>query len=206
MVVQYRVNASAGTLIREAKNGHELKSDMRADIRATAAQTENTAAALVQFSMANPGKDLPRRDQVQTRKSYVKPVQMEDKVRQVLEFAEALKDKEGRQSWEYQVLDIDQTCGLLCLSRALYLRRLVDNWDSVVQHGLKLARDGTHSVSNSGIKMITLGWLAQHMPRKSIENTFVLLAFALAPTESGPAVLKLLHSTHTMISQHVREG
>ena len=83
MVVQYRVDANAGRLIREAKNEHELKPDIRADIRATAAQAENAAAALVQFSMDNPDKDLPRRDQVQNRKNYMKPLQMEDKVPQV---------------------------------------------------------------------------------------------------------------------------
>ena len=206
MVVQYRVDANAGTLIREGKNEHELKPDMRADIRATAAQAENAAAALVQFSMANPGKDLSRRDQVQTRKSYIKPKQMEDKIPHVLEFAEALKDEEGRNSWGYRVLDIDKDAGIMCLSTDFYIGRLLANWDGLKQHGLRFACDGTHSISNSGIKMIALGWLAQHVPRKTIENTFVLLAFALSPTESGPAVHKLLRSTHRMMLQHVREG
>eukprot|EP00439_Symbiodinium_sp_Y106_P083526 s563_g23.t1 len=206
MVVQYRVDANAGRLIREAKNEHELKPDIRADIRATAAQAENAAAALVQFSMDNPDKDLPRRDQVQNRKNYMKPLQMEDKVPQVLEFAEALKKEEGRTSWGYRVLDIDKAAGIMCLSTDFYMGRLLANWEALKQHGLRLACDGTHNISNSRIKLIALGWLAQHVPHKSIQNTFVLLAFALSPTESGPAVLKLLRSTHAMISQHVREG
>ena len=79
--------------------------------------------------------------------------------------------------------------GSMCLSTDFYIGRLLAKWDCLKQHGLRLACDGTHSISNSGIKMIALGWLAQHVPRKSIENTFFVLAFALSPTNSGPAML-----------------
>ena len=82
----------------------------------------------------------------------------------------------------------------------------MEHWDTLMEHGLCLACDGTHDISNSRIKLIAVGWLAQHVPRQSIETTFVLLGFALSPSENHVAVRMLLESLDARVREHVPDG
>ena len=67
--------------------------------------------------------------------------------------------------------------------------------DAITQHGLRLACDATHEISNSKVKLFALGWLAKYVDGDVIRNTFVpFLAFAVAPSETSTATLLLLEA------------
>ena len=71
--------------------------------------------------------------------------------------------------------------------------------EEIAEHGLRLACDATHDISNSKVKLFALGWLAQHVESHMIRNTFVLLAFAVAVSESSLATKFLLESAESFL-------
>ena len=94
-----------------------------------------------------------------------------------------------------------------CFTTDFYVSLLMEHWDTLMEHGLRLACDGTHDIPNSRIKLIAVGWLAQHVPRQSIETTFVLLGIALSPSgENHVAVRMLLESLDAHVREHVPDG
>ncbi|CAE7338928.1 unnamed protein product [Symbiodinium sp. CCMP2592] len=179
MVVQY--GSENGKLVREAKNEHQHAADVRADIRNIASQPERAGAALVEWSIA--------------------PARVEDKIPEVLAYVQSIKDRQATEPWHCRVLEVDDSAGIFCFTTDFYVSLLMEHWETLMEHGLRVACDGTHAISNSGIKLIAVGWLAQHVPRDTVETTFVLLAFALSPSENHVAVRMLLES----VDAHVRE-
>ena len=204
MVVQY--GSENGKLVREGKHEHQHAADVRADIRNIASQPERPGAALVEWSIAHPDGKLPKRQQVQTRKQYTRRARVEDKIPEVLAYVQSIKDREATQPWHCRVLEVEESAGIFCFTTDFYVSLLVEHWETLMEHGLRLACDGTHDISNSRIKLIAVGWLAQHMPRQSIETTFVLLGFALSPSENHVAVRMLLESLDAHVREHVPDG
>ena len=66
--------------------------------------------------------------------------------------------------------------------KGVYIKIFRPHQGAIHQHGLRLAGDATHDVSNSQVKLFALGWLAQYSD-EMIRNTFVPLAFGLAPSD-----------------------
>ena len=179
---------------------------MRADIRSIASRPERAGAALVEWSIAHPDGKLPVRQQVHTRKQYTRPARVEDKIPEVLAYMESIKAREATEPWHCRVLEVEESAGIFCFTTDFYVSLLVEHWEILMEHGLRLACDGTHDISNSRIKLIAVGWLAQHVPRQSIETTFVLLGFALSPSENHVAVRMLLESLDAHVRAHVPDG
>ena len=204
MVVQY--GSENGKLVREGKNEHQHAADVRADIRSIASRPERAGAALVEWSIAHPDGKLPARQQVHTRKQYTRPARVEDKIPEVLAYVESIKAREATEPWHCRVLEVEESAGIFCFTTDFYLSLLVEHWETLMEHGLRLACDGTHDISNSRIKLIAVGWLAQHVPRQSIETIFVLLGFALSPSENHVAVRMLLESLDAHVRAHVPDG
>ena len=90
--------------------------------------------------------------------------------------------------------------GIICFSSGVYINIFRRHQGAIQQHGLRLACDATHDVSNSKVKLFALGWLAQYSDGV-IRNTFVPLAFGLAPSESSAATYLLLRSTDGYLQQ-----
>eukprot|EP00439_Symbiodinium_sp_Y106_P006231 s4523_g1.t1 len=119
-------------------------------------------AALVEWSIAHPDGKLPARQQVHTRKQYTRPARVEDKIPEVLAYMESIKAREATEPWHCRVLEVEESAGIFCFTTDFYVSLLVEHWETLMEHGLRLACDGTHDISNSRIKLIAVGWLAQH--------------------------------------------
>ncbi|CAE6943201.1 unnamed protein product [Symbiodinium natans] len=204
MVVQY--GSEDGKLVREGKDEHRHGEDVRGEIRSIASQPQRAAAALVEWSIAHPDGNLPARQQIQTRKQYTRSARVEDKIVEVLGYVQSVKERGATEPWHCRVLEVDESAGIFCYTTDFYVSLLVEHWETLMEHGLRLACDGTHDISNSRIKLIAVGWLAQHVPRQSIETTFVLLGFALAPSENHVAVRLLLDSLDAHVREHLGDG
>ncbi|CAE7944072.1 swnK, partial [Symbiodinium necroappetens] len=166
-------------------------------IHAVAGVASKPAASLVAWSQDNPDaadSDMPTRQQISRRKSLQLVRQSESSIEEVKALVEHLKKRQVTKEWEFEILAEDLTQGLLCFSSKFYMDLFEQQKNAITQHGLRLACDATHEISNSKVKRFALGWLAQYVDGDVIRNTFVPLAFAVAPSETSTATLLWLEA------------
>ena len=195
MVVKYTLLDEV--VRRESKREHTLGRNPRQTVHELAGVASKPAASLLAWSQDNPDaadSDMPTRQQISRRKSLQLVRQSESSIEEVKALVEHLKKRQVTKEWEFEILAEDLTQGLLCFSSKFYMDLLEQQKDAITQHGLRLACDATHEISNSRVKLFALGWLAQYIDGDVIRNTFVPLAFALAPSESSAATVLLLEA------------
>ena len=195
MVVKYTLLDEV--VRRESKREHTLGRNPRQTVHELAGVASKPAASLLAWSQDNPDaadSDMPTRQQISRRKSLQLVRQSESSIEEVKALVEHLKKRQVTKEWEFEILAEDLTQGLLCFSSKFFVDLLEQQKDAITQHGLRLACDATHEISNSRVKLFALGWLAQYVDGDVIRNTFVPLAFALAPSESSAATVLLLEA------------
>ena len=125
---------------------------------------------------------------------------MEDSIANVQALISQLRQRDRSKDWQLEVLGEDMEQGLLCFSSGFYVRIYQKIKEKIAEHGFRLACDATHDISISKVKLFVLGWLAQHVESHHIRNTFVPLAFAMAPSESSLVTKFLLEGTESFLN------
>ena len=201
MVVKYTLPGQ--TVRRESKYDHALTGSLREVVREVADLPSSAAASLVSWSQENPEaaeSEMPTRRQVSRRKSLQRARQGESSIEEVQALVAHLQEREVDKEWQFEILAEDLAQGIICFSSGVYINIFRRHQGAIQQHGWRLACDATHDVSNSNVKLFALGWLAQYSDGV-IRNTFVPLAFGLAPSESSAATYLLLRSTDGYLQQ-----
>ena len=147
-----------------------------------------------------PESAIPKRSQVGRKKAQERARHVEDSIANVQALISQLRQRDRSKDWQLEVLGEDMEQGLLCFSSGFYVRIYQKIKEKIAEHGFRLACDATHDISISKVKLFVLGWLAQHVESHHIRNTFVPLAFAMAPSESSLVTKFLLEGTESFLN------
>ena len=110
---------------------------------------------------------------------------MEDKIPEVLAYMESIKAREATQPWYCRVLEVEESASIFCFTTDFYVSLLVEHWETLMEHGLRLACDGTHDISNSRIKLIAVG-LAGAACAPSEHRNYICIAWFRFIAERKP--------------------